>query len=104
MQKPKSKKKPWQLNAKAKTKREGLRHNQSLYSSAKWRRKRREILNKEPLCRECKKENKITEATIVDHIQPISVGGKKFDNNNLQPLCETHHNRKTAKELMQGVR
>jgi len=52
-----------------------------------------------PLCVECKKQGKITPATVVDHIVPHKGDQEKFwDPNNHQSLCDTCHNRKTAKE------
>lgn len=29
---------------------------------------------------------------VVDHILPLSEGGAKLDEDNLQPLCNRHHN------------
>jgi 5-methylcytosine-specific restriction enzyme A len=68
------------------------------YVSGIWRRKRAIILRTEPLCRICRKSNTLTTATVVDHIIPIRQGGAKLDPSNLQPLCVTCHNSKTAKE------
>jgi len=65
--------------------------------NATWRRLRRMVLNREPLCRECLKEGRLTPATEVDHIVPLSQGGTN-DLENLQPLCHSCHSRKTAKE------
>ena len=39
-----------------------------------------------------------TPARVVDHITPIKDGGERFCWSNLQPLCISCHNRKTAKE------
>jgi len=70
--------------------------NQRGYDST-WRRLRRMVLNREPLCRECLKEGRLTPATEVDHIIPLASGGTN-DLENLQPLCHSCHSRKTAKE------
>jgi 5-methylcytosine-specific restriction protein A len=53
------------------------------------------VLAEEPLCRECAKENQVTAATDVDHID-----GNVTNTNreNLQPLCSFHHKQKTARE------
>jgi 5-methylcytosine-specific restriction protein A len=34
----------------------------------------------------------------VDHVQPIKEGGARFDAANLQSLCVSCHNAKTARE------
>ena len=70
-----------------------------LYNSNHWQRLRKHVLAKQPLCVICLKEKRITPATVVDHIKPHK-GDEKlfFDINNLQPLCKSCHDRKTAKE------
>ncbi|MDR9857860.1 HNH endonuclease [Paenibacillus sp. VCA1] len=65
----------------------------------KWRKARAEYLRNHPLCKHCQDNNKLTEATRVDHIIPHKGNRQLFwDRNNWQPLCESCHNRKTAKE------
>ena len=65
----------------------------------RWRKARLRHLQNEPLCRICKKTNRITEATVVDHIIPHRGNQALFwDRENWQSLCETCHNRKTATE------
>lgn len=61
---------------------------------ADWLRCRAYILSREPLCRRCKRE----QATAVDHILPLRRGGARLDPDNLQPLCASCHNKKTATE------
>lgn len=68
------------------------------YNRAQWKKVRRQQLIREPLCRECMKDNKITQATVVDHITPRSKGGADYDDDNLQSLCKRCHDRKTARE------
>lgn len=68
------------------------------YQAPHWRKLRALILEREPLCRECNKEGRITEAKMVDHIKPIRLGGERIDEDNLQPLCHSCHNTKSAKE------
>jgi 5-methylcytosine-specific restriction protein A len=66
---------------------------------SRWRRIRRNHLAGEPLCRECRKMNKITAATIVDHIIPHKGDMVLFyAPDNRQSLCKTHHDIKTATE------
>lgn len=71
---------------------EGL---ENFYSSPLWRKTRARILAKEPLCRMCYEKGLTQAATVVDHILPINKGGEKYKQENLQPLCETCHNRKS---------
>lgn len=72
--------------------------NERGYDSA-WRRFRLVFLKHEPLCRHCKQRGEIRSATEVDHIVPLSVAPhRKFDTDNLQPLCKSCHSIKTAAE------
>ena len=57
---------------------------------AKWRRVRAQFLRHHPECAVCG-----AEATVVDHVVPLSQGGT-HEWANLQPLCVACHNRKTA--------
>tara|TARA_R100001443_G_C3347860_1_gene176103 strand:+ start:1329 stop:1661 length:333 start_codon:yes stop_codon:yes gene_type:complete len=72
--------------------------NASFYNSMRWRKVRKYFLKRNPICRICEYEGKIKSATVVDHIRPITMGGKEFDIKNLQSLCESHHNAKSARE------
>ena len=64
----------------------------------RWRKLSELIRTNEPLCRECKKDNRTVLAKCVDHIIPIEQGGNMYDENNLQPLCWSCHSKKTAAE------
>ena len=65
---------------------------------ARWRSARTRYLSSHPLCVECLKENKLTPATVVDHIIPHRGDKKLFwDENNWQPLCKGCHDRKTGR-------
>jgi hypothetical protein len=60
----------------------------------RWQRLRKMVLSAEPLCRECQKRNRLTPATEVDHILPLSKGGaNSFEN--LRALCKPHHSQIT---------
>lgn len=63
------------------------------YQSKEWRAVRNQVIKSEPFCRICG-----AAATLVDHIIPIEAGGAKLKVENLQPLCQTCHNKKTAKD------
>jgi 5-methylcytosine-specific restriction enzyme A len=65
------------------------------YSARQAQRTR--ILNDEPLCRHCQAKGRVTAATEIDHIVPLSKGGSN-DDSNQQPLCKTCHKIKTAKD------
>lgn len=71
------------------------------YSSAAWRKTRRAFLAEHPLCVKCKELGYIKEARVVDHILPRTQGGADLNWSNLQPLCDHHHNVKSAKEKNQ---
>ena len=62
-----------------------------------WQRLRKLVLHSEPLCRECKRQGRLTPATEVDHIVPLAAGGTN-DFENVQSLCHECHSRKTATE------
>jgi len=67
---------------------------------ASWCKARTLFLRQHPLCVECRKEGKLTPATVVDHIIPHRGDKALFwDINNWQPLCATHHNKKTGSGL-----
>lgn len=59
----------------------------------------------EPFCRECAKREFRTPATRVDHIRDHKGDWSLFsDRSNLQSLCESCHNRKTARTMAQDRR
>lgn len=63
-----------------------------------WQKVRRMYLRENPLCVECLNLGIITPATVVDHIEPHRGDYDKFwDENNMQSLCETCHNKKTGR-------
>lgn len=67
----------------------------------RWRKYRSAFLKEHPLCAECERNNRITLATVVDHIIPHKGNKRLFwDSDNHEALCERCHNRKTAKEDM----
>lgn len=64
---------------------------------AKWQKFRAAYLAQHPLCVHCEAEGKIRLATDLDHIIPHRGNMTLFwDFNNLQPLCASHHSKKTA--------
>jgi 5-methylcytosine-specific restriction protein A len=70
-----------------------------IYNKPKWRKKRKEILNRDGYqCVVCKAEGIITKATVVDHKRAIKEGGSKYGDFNLQSLCKPHHDSKSGGE------
>lgn len=66
---------------------------------AEWKKHRDQFLLEHPLCVECRRKGYVMPATVVDHIVPHKGDKELFwDKKNWQPLCETHHNIKTASE------
>lgn len=68
------------------------------YNSKEWKRLRQNYLIEHPFCEECRKNGRLTKATVVDHIIPIRMGGSTLDENNLQALCASCHGRKSILE------
>lgn len=71
---------------------------QAFYESPEWRKLRVLHLKRNPLCEKCFADGKITAAVIVDHKVGIKDGGGRLDGENLQSLCRSCHNKKTAQE------
>ena len=63
-----------------------------------WRKVRRIVLEREPLCRFCYEKGEVVPATEVDHIKPISQGGARLDPDNLRSLCKSCHSSHTARQ------
>lgn len=64
-------------------------------SGAAWRKIRRWQLNREPLCRPCADQDRVTPATQVDHIDGDSANNVP---DNWQSICAPCHRSKSAKE------
>ena len=75
------------------------KYSKQLYKTARWQKLRKQVLLKQPFCAECQRQGKITRATIVDHIKPHKGNLDLFwDEENLQSLCKSCHDRKTVQE------
>jgi 5-methylcytosine-specific restriction protein A len=70
----------------------------TFYQSAAWRAVRAAFLRAHPLCEECAARGRKVAATVADHVVPLKAGGARFGWTNLQALCVSCHNRKTARE------
>lgn len=72
--------------------------NSKIYNN-RWRKASKAYLKDNPLCVYCKKEDRLTPATEVDHIIPHGGDMKLFWNkSNWQSLCKKCHSKKTALE------
>lgn len=68
---------------------------------SRWQATRAGFLAKHPYCAICKVSNRMTIATVVDHIIPHRGDMVKFwQRENWQPLCDPCHRTKTANEDM----
>lgn len=73
------------------------RHD-AFYDLARWRRLSSTHREEEPLCRQCKSRGIIRAGVLTDHIIPINQGGLKWDEDNLQTLCDECHQVKRQSE------
>tara|TARA_R100001443_G_scaffold117440_1_gene142717 strand:+ start:8841 stop:9164 length:324 start_codon:yes stop_codon:yes gene_type:complete len=72
--------------------------NKYIYNSRQWRKLRKMILHKQPICVHCERKGIYTSANTIDHITPINKGGAVWSINNLQALCASCHNKKSARD------
>jgi len=64
----------------------------------RWQKYRKAYLAAHPLCVECLNHDRVTAATVVDHIKPHRGDQKLFwDPKNHQSLCKPCHDSKTAR-------
>ena len=67
---------------------------------ATWHRMSKMVRMEEPLCRHCLRDGRVTAATLVDHIVPLSLSPElRLDRGNLQALCSRCHSFKTQADL-----
>ncbi len=69
-----------------------------IYGTYKWKKLRKAYAAEHPLCEHCLRYEILEPVAVVDHIKEIKDGGEPYDPNNLQSLCHSCHNRKTASE------
>lgn len=76
------------------------KESSKFYKSKSWKKTREQVLIRDKgLCQSCLKNKRITMASIVDHIIPLKIAWeKRLDMNNLQSLCQSCHNQKTAED------
>ena len=66
-------------------------------------RLRRQLFQREPLCRACMADGRVTVAVIRDHIIPLAEQGPDTEAN-VQPLCQACSDVKTQREAQRGQR
>ncbi len=59
---------------------------------------RKARLAQEPLCRDCLEHDRVTPATVPDHIIPLAKGGTDTDDN-IRCLCDDCHTVRTAEQF-----
>ena len=75
--------------------------NDPKYNNVRWATLSRAIRTREPLCRVCSRDNRVTGARLVDHIRPDRLFDIDFyDQNNLQPMCNSCHAKKSQMESL----
>ena len=84
--------------------RRGFDAEVGFYQSAAWRAVRAAFLREHPLCARCGGRGRVVAAMVADHVLPLKDGGARFDWTNLQALCVSCHNRKTAGETARRSR
>lgn len=69
------------------------------YHSRQWKRAREQVIARDGgLCRNCKRRGIVKKFDVVDHIKEMKDGGLKLSLDNLECLCHSCHNKKTAVE------
>lgn len=81
---------------------EDYKERNRFYQRSAWKKIRSAQLRIEPFCRTCRESGKLVEATVVDHVIPISNGGESLELSNLQSLCKPHHDAKTRRDGREG--
>ena len=66
------------------------------YGLSIWKTRRQHQLRIEPLCAACLKQDRITPATIADHVEPHRGDWNEFRLGKLQSLCQMCHQGKWA--------
>lgn len=92
---PKKIKRGWISERKAFGRR---KDNSKFYNSTGWRKVAKLNKIKNPFCVKCEVEGKVVAVQFTDHIIRIEDGGAPLSYDNLQSLCEFHHNSKSGKE------
>jgi 5-methylcytosine-specific restriction enzyme A len=68
------------------------------YRSAHWQARKRQQLQRHPLCVMCLSQGRVEVATVVDHVVPHRGDRELFYNGAVQSLCKPHHD-KTKQQI-----
>lgn len=70
------------------------------YTSTRWRKLRAAFLAENPLCVRCSERGRVVPAVVADHvIDRCDAPERAYDVSNLEALCVSCHNRKTARTV-----
>ena len=77
------------------------KYNQNFYKTYAWKKKRKEILDRDNReCQECKKHGKVSRATVVHHVKEYKLfPSLALDDENLESLCRDCHEAKHPDRL-----
>lgn len=68
------------------------------YADRRWRAERAVWLSEHPLCAECERHGRVTQASVVDHVRPHRGDMDLFwDQSNWASMCAPCHNAKTRR-------
>lgn len=88
---------PWKVETRPQGPHSNRPYN-PFYHREKWTRLSVAYRKENPLCVLCQDKGIITPAQVADHIKPIHQGGDPWSRENLQALCTSCHNKKSATE------
>jgi 5-methylcytosine-specific restriction protein A len=74
----------------------------SWYGKARWKKIARAQLRREPLCRMCREEGRVTPPIVADHAVPHKGDPRLFWSGELQSLCFTHHSAGKRRSEVRG--
>lgn len=81
------------------------KQRQNFYHTKEWSQTRLLKLHQNPLCEHCALENKLINATEIDHIIDIEdAPALRLDMSNLQSLCKSCHSKKTYKKVEEKLK
>ncbi len=64
----------------------------TFYKSKAWKKLRLSKLATSPICEQCEREGKVSQATTVHHIQDVrTYWNERLEFNNIESLCKSHH-------------